>query len=165
MKPLTNDKPKSFPYSKIIVVCSVNTARSPMTEGFLKDFFARNNMKVDVYSGGISSNARDGMLISLDAKLVMKELFIDLPEDAVSTDLKKRPELIQWADLILTLTDKHKQEIIDFIDSNNKEIYTLREFAGENGDIEDPSMKGLEGFRKARDEIKRCLDKGLRKYL
>ncbi len=165
MKPLTNIKPKSFPYSIILVVCSVNTARSRMTEGFLKDFLARNKMKVEVNSGGIASNARDGMLISLDAKFVMKEVFIDLPEEAVSIDLKKRPELIQRADLILTLTDKHKQEIIDFTDSDNKEIYTLREFAGENGDIKDPSMKGLEGFRKARDEIKRCLDKGLRKYV
>jgi len=164
VKSSTNGKLKNFTYNKILVACSVNTARSPMTEGFLKDFFARNNMKIEVYSGGISSNARDGMLISLDAKFVMKEFFIDLPEDSVSIDLKKRPELIQRADLILTLTDKHKKEIIVFIDSDNKEIYTLREFAGENGDIEDPSMKGLEGFRKARDEIKRCLDKGLRKY-
>ncbi len=164
MKSSTNGKLKKFPYSKILVVCSVNTARSRMTEGFLKDFFARNNMKVEVYSGGIASNARDGMLISLDAKFVMKEFFIDLPEDAVSIDLKKRLELIQRADLILTLTDKHKQEIINFTVSDNKEIYTLREFAGENGDIKDPSMKGLEGFRKARDEIKRCLDKGLRIY-
>jgi protein-tyrosine phosphatase len=92
-------------------------------------------MNVEVYSGGISSNARDGMLISLDAKLVMKEISIDLPEDSLSIDLKKRPELIEKANLILTLTEKHKKEIIEFINLNNKEIYTLREFAGENGDI------------------------------
>ncbi len=162
MKSSTIGKLKDFPYSKILVACSVNTARSPMTQGFLKDFFTRNNMNVEVYSGGISSNARDGMLISLDAKLVMKEIGIDLPEDSLSIDLKKRPELIEKADLILTLTENHKKEIIEFINLNNKEIYTLREFAGENGDIEDPSMKGVEGFRKARDEIKRCLVKGLR---
>ncbi len=162
MKSSTIGKLKDFPYSKILVACSVNTARSPMTQGFLKDFFTRNNMNVEVYSGGISSNARDGMLISLDAKLVMKEIGIDLPEDSLSIDLKKRPELIEKANLILTLTEKHKKEIIEFINLNNKEIYTLREFAGENGDIEDPSMKGVEGFRKARDEIKRCLDKGLK---
>ncbi len=162
MKSSTIGKLKDFPYSKILVACSVNTARSPMTQGFLKDFFTRNNMNVEVYSGGISSNARDGMLISLDAKLVMKEIGIDLPEDSLSIDLKKRPELIEKANLILTLTEKHKKEIIEFINLNNKKIYTLREFAGENGDIEDPSMKGVEGFRKARDEIKRCLDKGLK---
>jgi len=44
-------------------------------------------------------------------------------------------------------------------------IHTLREFAGECGDIEDPSMKGIEGFRIARDKIKDCLNKGLQKYL
>lgn len=153
-----------FPYTKILVVCSVNTARSPMTEGFLKDFFVRNNMNIEVYSGGIASNARDGMLISLDAKLVMKELDIMLPEDSVSIDLKKKPELIKKADLILTLTEKHKKEILSYVNSDDSKVFTLREFAGDKGDIEDPSMKGFEGFRKARDEIKDCIYKGMKRF-
>jgi protein-tyrosine-phosphatase len=135
-----------------------------MTEGFLKDFFARSNMNIEVYSGGIASNARDGMLISLDAKLVMKELDITLPEESVSIDLKKRPELIKKADLILTLTEKHKKEILNYVNSGHSKVLTLREFAGDKGDIEDPSMKGFEGFRKARDEIKQCIDKGMKRY-
>jgi len=154
----------NFPYSKILIACSVNTARSPMAQGFLSDFFAYNNMHVEVYSGGISSNARDGMLISLDAKLVMKEIGIFLSEDSLSIDLKKRPELIKQADLILTLTEKHKEEILEFISSDGNNIFTLREFAGEKGDIEDPSMKGIEGFRKARDEIKYCIDQGMKRF-
>lgn len=154
----------NFPYSKILVVCSVSTARSPMSAGFLRDFFTRNNMNVKVYSGGISSNARDGMLISLDAKLVMKEIGIFLSDDSVSIDLKKRPELIKQADLILTLTEKHKKEILEHINSDDKRVFTLREFAGENGDIDDPSMKGLEGFRKARDEIEHCIIEGMKRF-
>ncbi len=152
----------NFPYTNILIVCSVNTARSPMSQGILNDFFTRNNMNVKVYSGGISSNARDGMLISLDAKLVMKEIGIFLSEDSVSIDLKKRPELIQQADLILTLTEKHKKEISNHFKLENKAIFTLREFAGENGDIDDPSMKGFEGFRKARDEIEHCIIRGMK---
>lgn len=155
---------KKFPYKSILVVCSVNTARSVMCEGFLKDFFLKNNLNIKVNSGGISSHARDGMLISMDADLAMKEIGIILPKDYLSKDLKKYPELIEEADLILTLTDKHKKEIIDFYDINSKEILTLREFAGEEGDIADPSMKELEGFRRARDEIHDCLVKGLKKY-
>ena len=154
----------NFPYTKILIVCSVNTARSPMSQGILNDFFARNNMNINVYSGGISSIARDGMLISLDAKLVMKEIGIFLSEDSVSIDLKKRPELIQQADLILTLTEKHKKEIYDHFKLENKVIFTLREFAGENGDIDDPSMKGPEGFRKARDEINHCIIEGMKRF-
>ncbi|MHA2390824.1 MAG: arsenate reductase/protein-tyrosine-phosphatase family protein [Promethearchaeota archaeon] len=154
----------NFPYKSILIVCSVNTARSPMAEGFLKDFFHRNNMNVQVKSGGISSHARDGMLISMDAKLAMKELGIILSDTYKSKDLKKHPELIENADLILTLTEKHKTELRAFYIKNHKEIYTIKEFGGVSGDIEDPSMTGLEGFIKARDEIKYHLIKGLRNY-
>ena len=155
---------KKFSYKSILVVCSVNTARSRLLEGFLKDLFVKKNMNVKVKSGGISSHARDGMLISMDAKLVMKEVGIILPEDSLSKDLKKYPELIEEADLIITLTEKHKEEIHDFYDINSKEILTLKEFAGEKGDIADPSMKELEGFRITRDEIYDCLMKGLQNY-
>jgi protein-tyrosine-phosphatase len=154
----------NFPYTSILVVCSVNTARSPMTVGFLKDYFKHNKMNVEVYSGGIASNARDGMLISLDAKLIMKEVGINLPDDSVSIDLKKKTDLINKADLVLTLTEKHKEDILKYINSGNIQVFTLREFAGETGDIEDPSMKGFEGFRKARNEIKYCIDKGFKRF-
>ena len=159
-----NNKIIHFPYTKVLVVCSVNTARSRMSEGYLKDFFSRNAMDVSVSSGGIASNARDGMLISLDAKLVMEEIGITLSDDAVSIDLKKRPELIKQADLILTLTEKHKKEVLKYNNSGDNKVLTLREFAGESGDIEDPSMKGVEGFRKSRDEIQHCIFKGLKRF-
>lgn len=153
-----------FPYKSILVVCSVNTARSRMAEGFLKDFFSKHNLNVEVKSGGISSNARDGMLISMDAKLVMEEIGIKLPDNSTSIDLKKHPELIGNIDLILTLTEKHKIELMKYVSVNNKEIFTLKEFAGLSGDINDPSMKEIEGFRIARDEILESLLKGLNKY-
>jgi len=154
----------NFPYTKILLVCSVSTARSKMAEGFFRDFFIRNEMDVSVSSGGIASNARDGMLISLDAKLVMKEIGIILSDNEVSIDLKKRPELIRQADLILTLTEKHKKEVLEYNNSCENKVQTLREFAGESGDIEDPSMKGVEGFRKSRNEINHCIFKGLKRF-
>lgn len=154
-----------FPYKSILITCSVNTARSPMAEGFLKNFFDKKNKNhIKVQSCGVASNARDGMLISLDAKMVMKEIGIELPEDSTSIDIKKHTELLKDIDLILTLTEQHKEEIMKIEGIINKEIYTLKEFAGEYGDIDDPSMKGIEGFRIARDEIKVCLLKGLKKY-
>ena len=153
----------NFPYKSVLIVCSVNTARSPMAVGYLKHFFDKNKINAKVNSGGISSHARDGMLISLDAKLAMEEEGIFLPEKYVSIDLKKHSELIHNADLILTLTSTHKKEILQYIDGGKKDVFTLSEFAGEKGDIEDPSMKGLEGFRQARDQIKIYLLKGILK--
>ena len=159
-------KDSNFPYKNILIACSVNTARSPMAEGFLKDYFSKNNMEVSVFSGGIASHARDGMLISMDAKLAMKEMGIELSDTYVSIDLKKpeHQKHVEKADLILTLTEKHKEEIANFLEKDGKTILTIKEFAGESGDIKDPSMKGLEGFRIARDEIIHSLIKGLDKY-
>lgn len=156
---------KYFPYKSILVACSVGVARSPMAVGFLKDFFSKRNLNIEVFSGGIASNARDGMLISIDAKLAMEELGIKLSDSAESFDLKKHKDLIKKAELILTLTNQHKQDLLKFQEIDNKEIYTLKEFAGESGDIEDPSMKGIEGFRLIRDEIRDCLMKGLQKLM
>lgn len=160
---MARDLPR-FPYKSILIVCSVNTARSPMVEGFLNDLFIKNNLKVNVRSGGIASNARDGMLISLDARLVMREEGIILPEDSLSLDLKKSPETINEADLILTLTTEHRELVKDYVFNKDTVIMTLKEFAGECGDIKDPSMQGVEGFREVRDEIKECLLKGLNKF-
>lgn len=153
-----------FHYKSILIVCSVNTARSCMAEGFLKDFFLKYNLDIKVNSCGISSNARDGMLISMDARMAMEEVGIKLSEKSFSIDLKKHPEIIEDVDLILTLTGKHKEEIYEFFNIDNKEILTIKEFAGENGDIEDPSMKELEGFREARNEIIEYLMKGLNRF-
>jgi protein-tyrosine-phosphatase len=150
-----------FPYKSVLIVCSVNTARSRLAEGFLKDFFSKNKIDSKVHSCGISSHARDGMLISRDAIDVMKEIGINLSEESLSMDLKKHPELLEGVDLILTLTEKHKREVMEFNGVDNIKIYTLKEFAGESGDIDDPSMKGIDGFRIARDEITDCLMKGL----
>ena len=156
----------NFPYKSILIVCSVNTARSRMAEGYFSNFCSEYNLDVEINSGGIASNARDGMLISMDAHMAMKEEGIKLSETALSVDLKKKEHqhLIEKADLILTLTDQHKDEIKKYIKSNNKDVFTLKEFAGEYGNIPDPSMKGIEGFRIARDKIKDCLIKGLKKF-
>ena len=153
-----------FPYKSILIACSVNTARSRMVEGYLKHFFAKKNQDIEVYSCGVASNARDGMLISMDAKLAMKEIGIELSDEALSKDLKKHRYLLNNVDLILTLTEQHKKEILKLKEAKNKEIYTLKEFAGESGDIDDPSMKGIQGFRIVRNEIEKCLIKGLQKY-
>lgn len=155
-----------FPYKSILVVCSVNVARSRILEGYLTDLFKKKGMDISVSSGGIASHARDAMLISQDAKFVMEEEGIILSDDALSRDLKKKKHrhLIQDADLIITLTEAHKDGILKLQETNGKEIVTLKEFAGKQGDIEDPSMKGVEGFRIARDKIKKNLFRALKKY-
>lgn len=155
---------EQFPYRAILIVCSVNTARSRMAEGYLNHIFNTLGLDVEIYSAGVASNARDGMLISLDAQLVMKEEGIELSSNSKSIDLKRHSKLLNKVDLILTLTTKHKTQVLDLNGELKPDIFTLREFAGKKGDIKDPSMKGTTGFRRARDEIKECIIKGLKQW-
>ena len=145
----------------VLVVCQANTARSVMAHALLERLLEARaaHGRVRLRSGGIAPYARDGMLASLDARLVLREEGIELAEDAfASTDLKQHRELIAQADLILTMTARQKEALAAFAEAAGKSVFTLRGFSGEEGDIGDPAGQGEETFRACRDEIKRCLE-------
>jgi protein-tyrosine-phosphatase len=56
------------------------------------------------------------------------------------------------------MTEKQRADLrANFMRDSERPIYTLREFAGEHGDIEDPWLEGLEVWVACREEIKRLL--------
>jgi protein-tyrosine phosphatase len=144
----------------VLLVCHANTARSVMAQALLEQLLGRRNgvAPVRIRSGGVGPAARDGMIPSLDARLVLREEGIHLAEDAyASIDLRQHRDLVAEADLILTMTALQKLMVQSFDEARGRAIYTLREFAGEDGDIGDPAGQGEMAFRACRDEIKRCL--------
>jgi protein-tyrosine-phosphatase len=121
---------------------------------------------IRIRSGGIANYARDGMLASLDARLALREEGIHLSEeDFASTDLRRHRHLLAEADLILTMTALQKQMLDAFDEARGRPVLTLRELAGEDGDIDDPATQGEDVFRACRDEIKRCLEKSVERLL
>jgi protein-tyrosine-phosphatase len=148
----------------VLLVCHANTCRSVMAHVLLEKMLAAREVerRVRVRSGGIGNYARDGMIPSLDARLVLREDGIHLAEDAMtSTDLRQHREIIAGADLILTMTTQQRETLAAFEEARDRQVFTLREFGGEIGDIADPVMKGEEAFRACRDEIKRCLERSI----
>jgi len=152
----------------VLLVCHANTARSIIAQVLLERMVAERGASLDVRirSGGIASYARDGMLPSLDARIVLREDGIELGEDRlVSTDLKRHRHLMTEADLILTMTAAQKDAVGAFAEAGGRPVFTLKEFAGEIGDIGDPATQGEDVFRACRDEIKRCLERSLDRLL
>ena len=147
----------------VLIVCHANTARSVMAQLLLERMLAARGIAgVHVRSGGVANFARDGMIASLDARIALRDEGIHLAEDAVtSTAIALHPELVAAAHVIVTMTGEQKAIMEAIAEAAGKPVLTLRELAGESGDIADPVMQGEDVFRACRDEIKRCLDKSI----
>jgi protein-tyrosine-phosphatase len=142
----------------VLIVCHANTARSVMAHVLLERMLAARGARVRVRSAGIAAWARDGMLPSLDARIVLRDEGIMLAEGALtSTDLRRHPELLREASVVLTMTAEQREVVRAMTDRNGAPVYTLAEFAGVDADIADPATRGEEAFRVALAEIKRYL--------
>ncbi len=154
--------------TNVLLVCHANTCRSVMAHVLLEKMLGARgvNGSVRVRSGGIANHARDGMIPSLDARIVLREDDIHLAENAfASTDLRRHREIVAEAHLIVTMTGQQKAMIAAYEEAQGRPILTLHELAGEGGDVDDPFGQGEDRYRATKDEIKRCLELGVARML
>lgn len=134
---------------KLIFVCTGNTCRSPMAEGLL-----RNRLPAscgwDVSSAGIC--AANGWPVSAHAVEAMNEKGIDI-SSLVSVHLTR--DLIEKADLLVTMTQGHRQAILQLSPESKGKVFLLKSFGVAKcaADIYDPVGGSLKVYRRVRDEI------------
>ena len=126
----------------ILFVCTGNTCRSPMAEGYLK---SKGIKGATVLSRGL---ACDGSPVSLNSKKAMAEAGID-----ISSHISRQitADDINKADKIICLSPSHKSVLLSAGVPENK-LYIL-------GDgISDPFGGSIEIYRQCRDEIFAAID-------
>ena len=154
-------------YKSILIVCSANTSRSPMAEAMLKKMIPDG---MEVRSAGVSSTARNGGLMSLDARLALDNdgFYDEFFENFRTTSLRWHRDLIEQSDLILSMTREQKDKVLEFKEAKGKEVYTLKEFVRDDDnykssifddDIADPFGKDDSSYLRCREEIKSSLKK------
>lgn len=142
---------------KVLFVCTGNTCRSPMAEGILRDFAEKKSLDIEVKSAGVA--ALDGSYISKNSIEAMKNIGIDI-QDYTSNMLTKY--MVEEFDLVLTMSNSHKQLILNGYNPTNKNIFTIQEYINStNRDVIDPYGGNLNIYEQTRDEIYQLIDKGI----
>lgn len=145
---------------KIMFVCTGNICRSAMAHWMLKFKLEKQNIKnVEVYSSGIY--AQNGDTPTYEAIETVKDYGIDMKNHRAINTIKSD---INDMDLILGMTESHKNELIYLYPNLEKKIFTLKEYIdykkeGHNSiNIKDPWGFDIETYRSCAAEIDECLN-------
>ena len=126
----------------ILFVCTGNTCRSPMAEGYLR---SKELDGITVISRGLAS---DGSPVSLNSKTAMAEVGIDI-SGHISRQITDRD--IKNADKIICLSPSHRAVLLSAGVPQEK-LYILGK------GISDPFGGDITVYRRCRDEIFAAID-------
>lgn len=131
----------------VVFVCTGNTCRSPMAEGYLKSLKLND---VNVFSAAISAI---GNRVSRNSQIVMEEMGIDISHH-IPTLLTA--ELVKKADIIYTMTASQRAILKTALESLNCTATIVETLDKE--DVIDPFMSDVETYRSCRDQIVSAID-------
>jgi len=141
---------------RLLFVCTGNLCRSPMAVGFTKELLKAQGRDDEVASAG-TWTVEDHPPAPLAVE-VMAERGVD-----ISSHRSHRLTVqdIEDADLVVVMTQGHKESLALEFPLAKEKIYLLAELTGKSHDIEDPyGTESLELYQQCADQIEELLREG-----
>ncbi|WP_044641340.1 low molecular weight protein arginine phosphatase [Risungbinella massiliensis] len=145
---------------RVLFVCTGNTCRSPMAAEMMRQLAKEYQVEVEVKSAGIA--AFPGSPASDHTQTILRDKGWSDHHVAQSMDQK----LVDWADIVLTMTSYHRDVIREHYEASLPKTYTLAEYAHslspseqamKSIDIQDPFGGDLSIYRQCGEEIEEAI--------
>jgi tRNA threonylcarbamoyl adenosine modification protein (Sua5/YciO/YrdC/YwlC family) len=153
-KAVAKIKSGKCPRKRILIICTGNSCRSPMAEGWLRHEIEKRGLasEIEVFSCG--TNARDGLPCSPETELVLRNREIAM--DGFRSRRCRKGDL--WsADLVLVMSDQHAEDVTALLPSVREKMITL--------DVEDPIGMGVQVYEKTLLDIETKMKQYMNKIL
>lgn len=129
-----------------------------MAAALLRDVMAKDDklmgVDIEVRSAGVSAQ-KAAPATELATEVMMAEYGIDLKAHR-SNPLTGA--LVEWADLIVTMTRGHRSSVIARFPGSHGKVTTAGAFCKIHGDVRDPLLKGtVEAYRRCAEHLAQCV--------
>jgi tRNA threonylcarbamoyl adenosine modification protein (Sua5/YciO/YrdC/YwlC family) len=125
------------PRKRILIVCTGNSCRSPMGEGWLRHEIEKRGLAAEIEVASCGTSARDGLPCTPEAEFVMRNREIDMSRFR-SRSCRKGD--LWSSDLILAMAEPHSESIVKMLPEAKERTITLN--------VEDPIGMGMQVYEK-----------------
>ena len=147
---------------RVLIVCTGNVCRSPMAYGLLRRRLEALGLGDLIQVETAGTHALDHQPPTPLAQEVIAERGYDISHHRART---ATPEILEQADLILVMTEAHRQAIFHRLPRVLPRVLLLSELAGEHRDIPDPYGGPREEYEMTAAMIETYIERGLPRLL